>query len=227
MRQPDHPTTAIEAIRLRRSVRGFLPAEVDNELLHTIFEIAQMAPSNCNTQPWQTVVVSGQILDQLKRAWQEAAQDASKFLPDFPYSGRYEGIFKARQHEAAANLYQAMGIGRGDSVQRAASALRNFACFDAPHVALIYLPAGMSVREAGDCGMYAQTLMLTLTQYGLSSCPQTSLSFYPKVVRSLLDIPDDWQLLMGISFGYEDPNVSANQCRVGRDPVSKCVRFFE
>ena len=41
-----------EAIRRRRSVRGFLPDEVPEATLREVFGVAQCAPSNCNVQPW-------------------------------------------------------------------------------------------------------------------------------------------------------------------------------
>lgn len=225
MNAPLVPLSAVDAICQRRSVRGFRPDRVPPELLQQVFELAQRAPSNCNTQPWQVVVLSGDRLDRLKAAWLAAAQDPDRLRPDFPYSGRYDGVYKARQHDAAARLYQAMGIERTDAAGRAASGLRNFACFDAPHVALIYLPAGLGLREAGDCGMYAQTLMLALTAFGLASCPQTSLSFHPQVVRTVVDVPEDWKLLLGVSIGYEDEAAPANRCRVERAPLSDSVRF--
>ena len=227
MSTPSTPLSAIDVIRQRQSVRGFQPQPVAPALLQQVFELAQRAPSNCNTQPWQVVVLSGERLERLKAAWQAAAQNPAQFCPDFPYSGRYEGVHKARQHDAAAQLYQAMDIDRADAAGRMASVLRNFVCFDAPHVALIYLPAGLGLREAGDCGMYAQTLMLALTAFGLASCPQTSLSFYPQVVRAVVDVPDGWQLLLGISMGYEDTTVPANQCRVSRAPLPDSVRFVD
>ena len=57
-----HERTVIsvdEAIRLRRSVRGFLPDEVPEATLREVFALAQCAPSNCNVQPWMPHVVSG------------------------------------------------------------------------------------------------------------------------------------------------------------------------
>ena len=51
-----------EAIRTRRSVRGFLPREVPQPLLDEVFELAQWSPSNCNIQPWVPHVVSGPAL---------------------------------------------------------------------------------------------------------------------------------------------------------------------
>lgn len=214
-----------DAIRLRRAVRGFRADPVPAKLLDEVFELAQRAPSNCNTQPWLVEVVSGGLLQTLRQRLQAAAVDPSQHRPDLPYDGRYEGVYKERQFDAAAQLYSAMQIPREDKAGRAAGFLRNFAFFDAPHAAFIYLPQGFGLREAADCGMYAQTLMLAMTAHGLASCPQTALSFQPHILRELLGVPDGRQLLFGISFGYEDETVAANQCRVGRASVTDSVRF--
>src|ERR1700752_3502371 len=57
-----------EAIRLRRSVRGFLPREVSEATLREIFALAQYSPSNCNVQPWTPHVVSGEKLKRVREA---------------------------------------------------------------------------------------------------------------------------------------------------------------
>ena len=57
-----------DAIRQRRSVRGFLPDEVPREVLREVFELAQWTPSNCNVQPWIPHVVSGKPLAVLRIA---------------------------------------------------------------------------------------------------------------------------------------------------------------
>ena len=60
--------TIDEAIRHRRSVRGFLPDEVAEATLREVFELAQWSPSNCNVQPWTPHVVSGEALQRLRAA---------------------------------------------------------------------------------------------------------------------------------------------------------------
>ena len=87
------------------------------------------------------------------------------------------------------------------------------------------MPTPFGLREAADCGMYAQTLMLAMAAHGVASCPQTSLSFHPDVVRDALGVDDNQRLLFGISFGYEDPNASANACRVDRAALEQSVVF--
>ena len=52
---------------------------------------------------------------------------------------------------------------------RAQAGLRNFAMFGAPHAAFVFLAEPFGVREAVDCGMFAQNLMLLLTAEGLAS----------------------------------------------------------
>ena len=218
-------STALELISARRSVRAFLPATLSASQLTEIFAAAQRAPSNCNTQPWQVHVASGTVRDTLQTQLLQAAQDPQRYAPDFPYEGRYEGIYRTRQYDAAAQLYSAMGIAREDKQGRQQSLLRNFAFFDAPHVAFIFLPEAFGLREAADCGMYAQTLMLAMAAHGVASCPQTALSFYPDVVRDVLRVAPGDRLLMGISFGFEDTDAAANDCRVGRAALDGTVSF--
>ncbi len=47
----------MEAIRKRRSVRSYLPKEVEEEKLELILEAARLAPSAKNFQEWRFVVV--------------------------------------------------------------------------------------------------------------------------------------------------------------------------
>jgi len=46
-----------------------------------------------------------------------------------------------------------------------------------------------------DCGMFAQNLMLLLTAEGLASCPQAALSFHPHIVREVLGVPLDIEVV--------------------------------
>ena len=53
-----------DAITTRRSVRGFLDKPVPEETIKNVFELAQLAPSNCNIQPWRVYVASGEADDK-------------------------------------------------------------------------------------------------------------------------------------------------------------------
>jgi nitroreductase len=49
--------TVLQAIRERRSVRHFLDAPVDRNLIREVLEAACWAPSGLNNQPWRFAVV--------------------------------------------------------------------------------------------------------------------------------------------------------------------------
>lgn len=208
----------------RRSVRAYQSRPVPEELLKKIFHLAQQTPSNCNTQPWITHVVSGEKLDQLRELLPLNTMQG-KLSFDYPYNGSYQGEYKKRQHDAAQQLYGAVGLTREDKAGRQKVFMENYRFFGAPHVAFLFLPDMFGLREAMDCGMYAQTLMLTLTAFGLASCPQTSLGFHADAVKEVLEIDNSHKLLFGISFGYEDESAEVNKARVGRAPLEETTFF--
>ena len=211
--------------RSRRSIRGFLPQPVDQETLDQIFTTASFAPSNCNTQPWYSYVVSGEKRDRLSRTFMETIGQGNYSL-DFPYDASYDGIFRQRQLDVGILLYQALGVTREDKAGKRQAFLRNLEFFDAPHVVFIFMPDWCGVREACDVGMYTQNLMLTMRAHGVASCPQTILGYDADSVRRELDIEAEMKLLFGISFGYEDRSLPENQIVPERATLDQHVKFF-
>lgn len=215
----------IDAIYFRRSVRGYLDKEVPQDVMHRIFEIAQQAPSNCNVQPWQVYVASGELKNRLSKQMHENTANGVEPNPDYEYRGDFENEHRRRQVECAVALYSKMGIGRENKQGRLHAVLRNFEFFDAPHMAFVGMNPRFGTTVAIDVGMFAQTLMLTMVAFGLHSCPMGTMRNYPDLVRDAFEIEDGTKILFGIAFGYENPDVPANQCRTTRDPISANVMF--
>ncbi|MBD3651211.1 MAG: nitroreductase [Alcanivorax sp.] len=215
-----------DALRSRRSVRGFLDKPVPEETLKAIFELAQLAPSNCNIQPWKVFVASGEVRDELRRRMVEKVTAGVPMEPDFePNAGKFSGVYRQRQVDCAMELYNNMGIARDDKPGRMRAQLRNFELFDAPHVVFIGMEREFGPTVALDVGMYIQSLMLAMTAYGVGSCAQGSMRYFPNDVREIFGEPASTAILVGISFGYEDPDVAANRTRVGRAPLADSVAF--
>ena len=212
--------------RSRRSIRGFLPWPVDADTMRRIFEAAAFAPSNCNTQPWQSHVVSGAVRDRLSQIFLDTIANGRHSL-DFPYEAKYEGEFRRRQVDVAVLLYEALGIARDDKAGRQRAFLRNLEFFGAPHAVFLFMPDWCDIREACDVGMYAQNLMLSMQAHGVASCPQTILGYDADSVRRELGIDDSMKLLFGISFGYEDPDLPENRIVPERASLSDAVHFHE
>jgi nitroreductase len=214
-------------LRARRSVRGFRPDPVPDTILERVFTSAQQAPSNCNVQPWVVHVLSGAALRRMGDLLYGAAASGQPPEPDFPLTGAYPGEYRNRQIGAAKALFVATGVARDDLPARRVSSLRNVRFFGAPHAAFILMPDWAGYREAADCGMYAQSLMLALTAHGLASCAQGALSHHPAAVKQELGIAGDVRLLFGIAFGYEDAGHPANAARTDRAPVATAVTFHD
>jgi nitroreductase len=213
-----------EAIRERRSVRGFLPTPVPRDVLEEVLGLAQRAPSNCNVQPWRVYIASGDALEKLREALLEAVTTGASPVMVTPID-EFFGGYRQKQVACAVELYGKMGIERNDRLGRLKAGLRNFQFFDAPHVAYICMARSFGIGVALDVGMYVQTLMLAMQSRGIGSCAQAALRAFPEIAAQHLGIPDDEQILCGLSFGYEDSTVPANQTRQPRDPISGNVFF--
>lgn len=119
--------------------------------------------------------------------------------------------------------HDAMDIARDDAAGRRHEDFRNLSFFDAPHVALLFMPSvGDNVRVAGDIGI---TFLLSLVAHGLGGIPQTSLGLHADIARRLLDLPNDFKVLFGIAFGYEDKSSRSSSYRMRRAMLSESVNF--
>lgn len=216
-----------ETLAQRRSIRAYQDRAVDPAVIREIFTLAQQAPSNCNSQPWHVSVVSGEARDRLEVALVERVSNGQKPVSAFkPYDVGFVGDFKERQISCAVELWNAVGITRDDREARTDLFLDNWRFFGAPHVAFISMPGNMGEGNALDVGIYLQTLMLLMVEYGLGCCPQGALALYPEPVFEIAQIPEDHGLLCGVSFGYADMDADKNKLKMPRLPVDESVSFI-
>lgn len=215
-----------DALKKRVSIRAFLDKPVPEDTLKRIFADAQLAPSNCNVQPWQVYVVSGEMKDRLKDSLVAAVMSGREPNPDFDWKVRYDGIHRDRQFGAANALYGSMGIERSDKQGRTMAMLRNWTFFDAPHVVFFTMEKYLNIMGAVDIGIYAQTLTLLMTEAGISSCMQGALGQFPDPVRELIGIPEASGILFGMSFGYADESAAVNTTRTEREALESSVKFL-
>ncbi|MEM7727870.1 MAG: nitroreductase [Pseudomonadota bacterium] len=218
-------STIPELLDTRYSVRGFKPDPVPQDLLDRIFEKSLKAASNCNTQPWHTYVVSGEMRDKVSNAMLAEVMSGKGPSPEFDWNVKYAGVHKDRQWGSAMALYGAMDIAREDKPARMQAMGRNWQFFGAPHAAFFTMEKYLGIMGAVDMGIYAQTLSLLLEENGIQSCMQGALGQFPGPVKELLGIPEYYGILFGMSFGYADDH-PANKCRTDRVALSEGVSFF-
>ena len=216
-----------EAVKKRRSVRAYKDQPVDADLIRTIFEKAQDAPSNCNTQPWHVVVVSGEARNNIEKAMVGEIMSGQAPTPHFkPGDQDLKDQYRKRQIDCAISLYDSVDIKYEEKQKRQELMLRNWQFFGAPHAAFFSMPKTMSEINAVDMGIYLQTIMLLMTEHGLASCPQGALAMYGKSIHDLANIPEENALMFGLSFGYAAKEESINQFDVGRAGLDDCVEFY-
>ncbi|MCV6615934.1 MAG: nitroreductase [Cellvibrionaceae bacterium] len=221
-------TDLFELLQRRYSVRAFTEQVIEPELLEKIFSQAQQAPSNCNTQPWQAYVISGERCRRFAVQLSEAVAAGAPSLPDYEVTLGFFDEYRQRQVDCAFALYNSMGIERSDKLGRGAAMLRNFEFFGAPHVVFVAMPKTFGMVNALDVGIWLQTLNLVMESHGIGSCIQGALAYYPDLVRKELGLPEDdsMQILCGISFGYEDQDAAPNKTRTVRAPLAENISFF-
>jgi nitroreductase len=211
----------------RYSARAYLSTPLEQDLLDTIFKQAQSAPSNCNVQPWQTCVVSGQKKDLLKDDLLKVVMSGEAPNPDFNWLPKYEGVHRDRQFGSANALYSSIGVTREDKKGRQLAMIRNWSFFDAPHVVFFTMDKYLDIMGAVDLGIYAQTLSLIMSEHGLSNCMQGALGQFPDPVRKALNLPEHRGILFGMSFGYADESAPVNKTRTEREEITNAVSFFK
>jgi nitroreductase len=211
-----------QVVQQRRSVRGFKPDPVPADVIDACLTLAQQSPSNCNVQPWRVYLASGAARDRVREGMLRAFTEGRYEEMEHPIDD-FAGDYRKRQVACAVEMYGKMGIARDDKQGRVDAHARNFALFDAPHVAIVCMDRAFGIGVALDVGMWVQTFMLALTSRGVSSCPQAALRAYSRLLQAELSIPDNELVLCGVSFGYEDESVPVNATRQPRDPLSHNV----
>ncbi len=223
----DITMTLEEAVRTRRSVRGFLDKPVPKDIIKKAFELAQLSPSNSNIQPWQVYVASGITRDAIRELLLAQFKHGFERVSEFEFPDRFDGFYRKRQVACAVSMYEEMGIGRDDKMGRLNALLRNFELFDAPHVVFFCMEKSFPASVAVDVGLYAQTLMLALTSLGVSSCAMGALRNWTNIPREVFGFGENLGVLFGMTFGYEDTSLPVNRLRMHRSPVEECVTFKE
>jgi nitroreductase len=214
-----------EAVKSRRSVRGFTDQPVPKELLERVLAAAAWAPSGSNIQPWNVYVLTGDRLTNLKtRAVERVSHgdpwDERQYVM---YPPEMKSPYKERRSAFGKERYSALGIAREDWEARQRAAIANWNCFGATTCLFCYIDRDLGLPQWADVGMYLQSVMLLLRAEGVHSCPQMAWSQVRETVAEFTAPPEELILYCGLSIGYEDPTVT--YVRTGRAPLDETVTF--
>jgi nitroreductase len=130
-----------------------------------------------------------------------------------------------RRRACGFQLYEAVGIARGDREASAKQGMENYRLFGAPHVAIVTSDEALGAYGAVDCGAYVNNFLLAAQSLGVASIPQAALAAYSQFIREYFGLGSDRVVVCGISFGFEDHAHKANGFRTSRASLDEVVTW--
>lgn len=229
-KQDDHQTqngshkTLSELIRSRHSTRSFTDRVIPRSILDEVFELAHLAPSSLNVQPWQLSVVSGAHLEGLKASMHRAFDEKlpMSLPPNLEDFARYRSLFEEQLYFSP----EGFNIPRGDTALYTQTLKQNFDFYNAPTVFIVTISKMLSPADVLSVGIYLQTLVLLLSDKGIQGCFQGSVTLWPDLVRKELGLTNDAQLLCSLAVGYEDSEEHINLFRIPKVNWTENVNFL-
>ena len=226
-----------QAITSRRSVRGFLPTPVPRATVEELLAVASRAPSGTNIQEWKVYVLMGAARARLSAAVLKAhdAEYERKKRKEPPlhveeyeyYPRQWFEPYLGRRRKLGWELYGLLGIGKTDYDKMHAQHGHNYTFFGAPVGMIFTIDRRLEAGCWLDYGMFLQNIMVAARGRGLDTCPQQAFATYHSVIRTELNLPDNEQVLCGMSLGFEDKSAVANQLTTGRAAVAEFAQFCE
>lgn len=213
--------TLLEA---RQSCRAYLSESLRQEEVETVLHAAQKVPSWCNSQPWKVTVCGAEETDRLRHAlYAHAVKATHQADIDFPTA--YEGVYRERRRDCGWQLYDAVGVEKGDRAASGLQMMENFRLFGAPHFMLVTTPKALGSYGVLDCGAFVSAVLLGLEARGIGAIAMASVAGFSPFMRAWFDIAEDRDILCGIAFGKADTSHPANSFRTTRAPLAEVVEW--
>ena len=220
----------IEAFNKRKSIRAYKPDPVPVNLIKEVLDIATHAPSSVNSQPWEFFIITGEVLDRLKKAYVEQVDSGIQPNPEIAIPDQkgsapgLEGIYRRRQVELAKQLFRLLDITKEDKKKMIDWHQKAYRFYDAPAVIVCVIDRQLTGGwPLVDIGVIAYSITLTAMQYGLGTCIMRGIVDYPEQLREVASIPDAKQTIVGIAMGYPDTAHPANALETEREPLENIV----
>jgi len=223
--------SAEDAITSRHSIRSYLSTTVPRATIEAILAVAARAPSGTNTQPWHVYVLNGAARDALSARVAAAYDDPverAAHSEEYPYyPTEWRSPFIERRRKVGWDLYGLLGIAKTDKERMHAQHRRNYEFFGAPVGLMFTIDRVMRQGSWLDFGMFLQNVMVAARGRGLDTCPQAAFTPFHRLITEAIGIPDDQQLVCGMSLGVRDPGAIENTLVTEREPVAGFARFLD
>lgn len=228
-----------DVITSRRAVRRFTNTPIPDDVLNACLDMAMLAPSSSNLQPWQFLVIESK--DTRKKAveycmsqnaaktanrlivvvartdtWRQHAIDNLKFYPvkpvPKPVQDYYGKLIPVAMSRGAMNVFAPAKWAMTKAVRQVKGAM----------VEPIYNADDLKNWALTSTALACQNLMLAFRAYGFDSCPMGG--FDEPQLKKLLGLTDEQHICMVIGAGERDERgIYSEQYRFERERFVKIV----
>ena len=143
------------------------------------------------------------------------------------YPTEWRSPFIDRRRKVGWDLYGLLGIAKTDKERMHAQHRRNYEFFGAPVGFMFTIDRIMRQGSWLDFGMFLENVMVAARGRGLDTCPQAAFTPFHRLITEAIAIPDDQQLVCGMSLGVRDPDAIENTLVTEREPVASFARFLD
>lgn len=216
---PDINQDLLDGISSRFSCRKYKETAIDYNTLKNIFTAASHSPSAKNTQPWETYVVTGLRLEELKRQCLKALT-----------SGKTSSMKHSSPSPALKARATALGRELTPYIEREGWEAKSFIArsisfFDAPTAVIVTMDEPLENIHYIDLGAYIQTLCLAAEAHGIGTCIIGYSLIVKDTIREFLHLSDERHICITASLGYPEAS-PITEFRSSRSPIEENTHFI-
>ena len=213
-----------EIMKQRKSVRKYLDKSVPRADIEDLIRCAGSPPSAINLQPWEYVVTYGEEKDRLIRRLKKVhamknvscGPGTSTPLPE-KIADRSRRALKVMEPQIAK-----LNVPFNQFIEEGSCSF-----YGAPVVIIVLMDKVFPKLRYLDVGLSVSYLLLAAEAKGLSTCPIGLITEYGDDIKDVLNIPEEKEVLLAISLGYEDETAPENNFRTDREPLNEILTWYE
>lgn len=213
----------ITAINERMSVRGFKGEPVSREVIEQLLDAARKAPSASNQQPWNFVVVTGVIREELANDILSAHKGLDKHYDPskgktipHPYMERTKKLMKAiRPYLNKMDKKVIPFIEEGSCV-----------FYGAPVLIIVTVDKTLPQSKLVDIGCTVENFILAAHDKGLGTCVIALILMFEELIKERLRISDSMNIVVGIALGYPNRDLALNEFKAPKEELSAMTRWI-
>lgn len=224
----DKTPSVTDALNTRITCRDFLDKPVPEDVLNRILTQSLRSPSGGNLQPWKLHVMTGDTLAEFKKRASERTLAGKMEEPTYrAYPSPLWEPQRSWRYKLGEDMYGLIGIPKDNKMGRLVWLAQNAKFFEAPVGIIITGHKGLEMPQYMDIGILTQSIMLLAREEGLHTAPQGWWRNWTSVCHEMLDIPEEEEVLVGMSLGYGNPKAPVNNLYADRAGLDEVARFYK